>query len=96
MFKAARAYSSFNAGDCTYQPFQGPRQLCVKPPAQQKSAAATREPNIDSERKQAKDAKLRRAVQFLSGRRAADKADYDEPMDERGRDIMVRRPGWRW
>ena len=95
----ARAYSSFNAADCTYQPFQGPRQLCVKPPpaqAQQKSAAAAREPNADVEREQSKKAELQRAVQFLRGRRAADEADYDEPMDYRGRDVMVRRPGWRW
>jgi hypothetical protein len=26
----ARAYSSFNASDCTYQPYDGPRRLCAK------------------------------------------------------------------
>jgi hypothetical protein len=26
----ARAYQSFDAGDCTYQPYQGPRQFCQK------------------------------------------------------------------
>jgi hypothetical protein len=101
----ARAYSSFNAADCTYQPFQGPRQVCVKPPAQgQKSASVAREsntrestvrePNADPERKQTKDAELQRAVQFLRGRRAVDEDDFDGPMEGRGREI--RRPGWRW
>ena len=94
----ARAYTSFSAADCTFQPFQGPRQLCVKPPAPaQKSASAAREPNADMAREQSKQAELQRAVQFLRGRRAADEADFDEPMDERGgREIIVRRPGWRW
>jgi hypothetical protein len=98
----ARAYTSFSAADCTYQPFQGPRQLCVKPPAQaqaqvqRKSVSATREPNADVAREQSKRAEIGRAVQFLRGRRAVDEADFDEPMDVRGRDIMVRRPSWRW
>lgn len=29
----ARAYKSFREADCTYQPYSGPRQLCVSPPA---------------------------------------------------------------
>jgi hypothetical protein len=29
----SRAYRSFRAADCTYQPYSGPRQLCVDPPA---------------------------------------------------------------
>lgn len=28
----SRAYRSFRASDCTYQPYSGPRQLCVSPP----------------------------------------------------------------
>jgi hypothetical protein len=31
----ARAYRSFRASDCTYQPYFGPRQLCAGAPAQQ-------------------------------------------------------------
>lgn len=95
----ARTYTSFSAADCTFQPFQGPRQLCVTPPAAgQKVASKPREPNADTARgEQSKQAELQRAVQFLRGRRAADEADFDEPMDERGgREIIVRRPGWRW
>lgn len=29
----ASAYQSFRAADCTYQPFEGPRRICEKPPA---------------------------------------------------------------
>ncbi|MGH6663294.1 MAG: BA14K family protein [Pseudolabrys sp.] len=29
-----KAYSSFRAADCTYQPFVGPRRACTAPPAQ--------------------------------------------------------------
>jgi hypothetical protein len=28
----SRAYRSFRESDCTYQPFSGPRQVCVSPP----------------------------------------------------------------
>ena len=34
----ASAYKSFRESDCTYQPFSGPRQLCVSPPAAQRQA----------------------------------------------------------
>jgi len=32
----AAAYKSFRASDCTYQPYSGTRQLCVKPPSSQR------------------------------------------------------------
>jgi hypothetical protein len=35
----ARAYRSFRESDCTYQPYSGPRQLCVSPPAPAKEAS---------------------------------------------------------
>jgi hypothetical protein len=35
----SRAYKSFRAEDCTYQPYSGPRQLCVNPPAPAKEAS---------------------------------------------------------
>jgi len=34
----SRAYKSFRESDCTYQPYSGPRQLCVSPPAPGKEA----------------------------------------------------------
>lgn len=35
----AASYKSFRESDCTYQPFSGPRQLCVKPPAPEQQAS---------------------------------------------------------
>ena len=35
----ARTYKSFRQSDCTYQPYSGPRQLCVSPPAPAKEAS---------------------------------------------------------
>ncbi len=35
----SRAYKSFRESDCTYQPYSGPRQLCVSPPAPAKEAS---------------------------------------------------------
>ena len=35
----SRAYKSFRESDCTYQPYAGPRQLCVSPPATTKEAS---------------------------------------------------------
>ena len=35
----SRAYKSFRESDCTYQPYSGPRQLCVSPPASGKEAS---------------------------------------------------------
>ena len=39
----ARAYRSFRESDCSYQPYSGPRQLCVSPPGA-KEASRSREP----------------------------------------------------
>ena len=39
----ARAYHSFRESDCTYQPYSGPRQVCVSPPGATE-ASRSREP----------------------------------------------------
>ena len=36
----ARAYRSFRAEDCTYQPYDGPRQLCTHPPRETQASRA--------------------------------------------------------
>jgi hypothetical protein len=43
----ASAYASFRASDCTYQPYEGPRRVCVAPP-QRRSQQATRSRDIDA------------------------------------------------
>jgi hypothetical protein len=83
----ASAYSSFRASDCTYQPFEGARQVCVKPPAAgQKTAAAPRPPAVDA-RKRGRDEELReveREVRRITPRTA----DIDDDV------IYIRRPRW--
>lgn len=37
----ARAYKSFRESDCTYQPYSGPRQLCVSPPGAKEASRET-------------------------------------------------------
>ena len=36
----ASAYKSFRESDCTYQPFEGPRQVCASPPQSRSASAA--------------------------------------------------------
>jgi hypothetical protein len=85
------AFSSFRAADCTYQPFEGARQICVKPPAaaqrsasrEQNTETVHNKQNKSSGIERDKQAEIERAVQFLRGRKAADEADRsDEPSDE--------------
>ena len=38
------AYQSFRASDCTYQPFEGPRRVCEKPPVQRTARDQTERP----------------------------------------------------
>jgi cytoskeletal protein RodZ len=81
----AAAYSSFQASDCTYQPFEGPRQLCAKPPAAgQKTASAPHGPSVEP-RKRGRDEELHE-VRRLTPRTA----DFDDDDDM----IVVRRPRW--
>ena len=43
----AGAYASFRASDCTYQPYEGPRRVCVAPP-QRRSQQAARSRDSDA------------------------------------------------
>ncbi len=65
----AAAYRSFRASDCTYQPYEGPRQLCENPRAaqsgpqdepQQREAARDRDP---AEERRSEDAELQSAIE---------------------------------
>jgi hypothetical protein len=97
----AAAYHSFRESDCTYQPFEGERRVCVAPPsAQQRSA--DRGPRREA------DPRLARAAQdpdrnvdwrATSHTRApavddADDDDYDAPRPP-GR-VMIERGYGRW
>jgi hypothetical protein len=101
------AYQSFRASDCTYQPFQGPRQVCVAPPAATHKAAAqtqTRRWQADSQsgssaRQRSKDTELRDVEREVRTITTRDEADDDDDMPSGdGRVIVLQRAGprnWR-
>jgi len=65
------SYRSFRASDCTYQPFEGERRFCGKPPMQRTAREQRDEPE---RRRWSRDAELPRAIE----RRARD-FDDDGP-----------------
>jgi len=85
----ARAYHSFRESDCTYQPYSGPRQVCVGPPGANEASrshperAARREvdrrDNVDQ-----RDVDRRDDARVTEGRgRGSDDADADEAAPRR-------------
>ena len=79
----ANAYRSFRASDCSYQPFEGSRRFCLKPPVQQ-TARDQREP----ERRWSRDVESRSIDRSTAGRRL-DNDDGDEG-DDAGFDRFPR------
>jgi hypothetical protein len=95
----AGAYKSFRASDCTYQPFQGPRQVCVKPPEPARAAAQPRVFDADrAGRRLSRDDELRDVERTVRRITRDDDAGFDrDPFDDGdGRVIVVRRQGARW
>jgi BA14K-like protein len=88
----SNAYKSFRASDCTYQPFDGPRRFCAKPPVQR----TARDQRDDRESR-----KSTREIEFRdTGSRSRWRAyddDDDEPdfADDDGRPLVIHR-GPRW
>jgi hypothetical protein len=73
----AGAYKSFRASDCTYQPFEGVRRVCEKPPG---GRSATREVNNATvqPRKLERDVEPRGYSQRASDRRSRQLSEDDE------------------
>jgi hypothetical protein len=102
----AAAYRSFRASDCTYQPFDGTRRVCEKPPQgeQQKSAEqagprTTVDPRLERAAREArqarKDAELNAVAQRVRQMTAGD-GDREYSLDEpplRGRRVIVIQRG---
>jgi hypothetical protein len=88
----AAAYKSFRESDCTYQPYDGPRQLCVKPPtpAQQQAARPperkARAAVVDGHRD---DSDLRGAVEAVQ--RLTRDRDFEALPPPDGRAIVIER-----
>ena len=91
------AYQSFRAADCTYQPFEGPRRVCEKPPAQQRTA---RDQTERPERRQWSRDVAPRDGERTIGRRVYDDPDEsnaDDDDDDSGRTSIfgiIRGPRW--
>jgi len=79
----AARYLSFRASDCTYQPYDGPRQVCEPSRHSQRSSERSRE--RDEARGSARDAELRDLAQRrdLRGVYDRDDAPYDAPEHRR-------------
>ena len=103
----AGMYTSFRASDCSYQPTQGERKLCLSGSAQ-KAASEPRDRNAEAARKdsikRSKEAELRaveRKVREITSRdtqRAMaqeDDADIDSALPG-GRRVIIIRRGPRW
>jgi hypothetical protein len=91
----ASAYQSFRASDCTYQPMQGPRKVCEKPPGQ-RSASVPREQTI---RRPSRDAELRDVERTVRRITASDQMGFDGRSEARmGRNevIVIERPDRDW
>jgi len=87
------AYRSFRASDCTYQPFEGARRFCEKPPARQ----AVREQQPDR-RRWTKDIDQGDVSRATVGRRVYDDEDEsgaDFADDDSDRSVIIHR-GSRW
>jgi hypothetical protein len=91
----SRAYSSFRAADCTYQPYQGPRRACTAPPT---SRSAEREQSRrytahrrDSEETRAVDERRPAYTAIDRDDAAMDQDDDDESVDrvDSGRRVII-------
>jgi hypothetical protein len=88
------AYQSFRASDCTYQPFEGPRRVCEKPPVQRTARDQTERP----ERRQWSRDVTRRDSDRTVGRRVYDDPDASDLDDDDDSDriTIFRARGPRW
>jgi hypothetical protein len=87
------AYKSFRESDCTYQPFEGPRRFCEKPPETARNAARDEnaEPAARRISRDTEPRELRRVRQLDDN--DADDIDDPEMLDDR---VIIIRRGSRW
>jgi hypothetical protein len=90
------AYQSFRASDCSYQPMEGPRKFCEKPPQGGQIATTPRTPKVEAAaRRPSKDAELRDVERTVRRITTGDELDADPRMG-RSEVIVIDRPerGW--
>jgi hypothetical protein len=87
----SNAYKSFRASDCTYQPFDGPRRFCAKPPVQR----TARDQRDESESRRSTRDTESRDTDRRSRWRVYDDDDDPEFSDDDGRAVLIHRePRW--
>ena len=93
----ASAYHSFNAADCTYQPFEGPRRICTKLPGGSQHMAS--QPRQELRRNDNGDAVRRaRTMRNWDNNGAYNNDAYDDDYDDapivagRSRRVIVMPP----
>ena len=92
----AIAYKSFRASDCTYQPFDGSRRFCEKPPVQRTARDQREEPERRTWSRDSQPPNVERAVRSRGD--TDDEIDDSAPGDDDDSDqlIVIRRQGPRW
>lgn len=90
MQACASAYRSFRATDCSYQPYEGPRQTCDLDgdSSTASNAARVRQPQQDRARRQSRGDELNAAVRAV---RRLPGPDVYEDLD-RGRIVVIEEP----
>ena len=94
----AAAYQSFRASDCSYQPFEGQRRICEKPPeaGAKQAAEPPRAPKIEAAtRKPSRDEELRDVERAVRRITAGDDVAADRSMGD-NRVIVIERPARDW
>jgi hypothetical protein len=85
----AAAYRSFRESDCTYQPYDGPRRMCVNPPTPEQQQASNRHDDADDLRAAVNEVRrMRRAPEY------DDRGPYGPPPPRSmpGRRVIIVQP----
>lgn len=85
----AAAYRSFRESDCTYQPYDGPRRMCVNPPTPEQQQASNRHDGADDLRAAVDEVRrMRRAPEYY------DRGPYGPPPPPPmpGRRVIIVQP----
>jgi hypothetical protein len=85
----ARAYRSFRESDCSYQPYSGPRQLCVSPPGS-KEASRSRAPERAARVRDLRDAAPNLREDARDDDATADGRATDRRADDDSRTVVLR------
>ena len=87
------AYKSFRASDCTYQPYEGERRLCEKPPLQRTARDQREEPQ---RRQWSRDSETRGVERRTQWQSNDDGGNVDDIDDDADLPLVIHRRDSRW